>query len=431
MNDYDFEEKLLLNALNDKDNYHQQQQLNLPTHTINNRADYHNGHRNHHVYYRQQYFDEHNKQRHHNNHRQQESCEEQQHDWNPIDINEVASTVSMATEEELLDDFQLFDGDHPDMGESNNDTDALDKALKSSTEHTIEKSEKLPDAPTSKGPSSITTETKTAKPLQARNPQKSRKPKEQTPSSRKSVSPRRNRAREDHPPATERLRVDTPSSTDILCGQSRVCASHPGNRRFQSVLENFAHDYDIATSKQEKMTMTKAVVSIIHESRGRFLKFKDGTWEEISTVAARDKVSHALRTKVSSWKRQQQQLLQQDPKQEHLTPKRRSKSAIKQHRSGSRGRGSSNLTDYNPISFDASDDSSEPKLNGLLHSQREFFASYITPQPGASNARVTPPNSTRGRYGGRNLHQSNSYNSFYPPPSHHRSGHFRRSSSKF
>merc|ERR1712199_133601 len=68
----------------------------------------------------------------------------------------------------------------------------------------------------------------------------------------------------------------------------------------------------MGTSKQEKMCMTKEVVRIIQvDNGGRFLKFKDGMWEEISIVAARDKVSHALRTKVASWKRQKAQLLKQ------------------------------------------------------------------------------------------------------------------------
>jgi len=381
----------------------------------NRSADYHHSHR----YYQQQYFDEHNKQRYNNNHRQQESREEQQPDWNPIDINDTSSIVSMTTEETLLDNFELFDGDHSDMMDSNKDTDALDKALISNDELTIEKSETIPEA--TKVPSNITTkETKAT----SRNPQTtSSKSKEKTTSPTK-----KNRARESD---TDRLRVETPSSVDILCGQSRVCASHPGNRRFQTVLESFASEYDLATSKQEKMTMTKAVVSIIHDSGGRFLKFKDGMWEEISTVAARDKVSHALRTKVASWKRQSQQFLLQEKEKR----RGRSKSAIKQQRRGSRGsKGTpSSLEDYNPISFDADDAPSEPKLNGLLNSQREFFASYITPQPGANGNLVTPPNSTHGRYGGRSIHQSTSYNSFYPPPppSHHRSGHFRRSSSKF
>jgi len=110
------------------------------------------------------------------------------------------------------------------------------------------------------------------------------------------------------------VRVEFPTECDILCGQSRVCASHTGNKRFQAVLDTYAARYDNTTSKQEKMMMTKEIVACIHNSSGRFLKYKneDGIWEEISNVAARDKVSHALRTKVASWKKQKQQLLVQE-----------------------------------------------------------------------------------------------------------------------
>merc|ERR1740138_939022 len=70
------------------------------------------------------------------------------------------------------------------------------------------------------------------------------------------------------------------------------------------------------------MMMTKEIVACINNTGGRFLKYNKtkttetengnvGMWEEISNVAARDKVSHALRTKVASWKRQQQQQQQQ------------------------------------------------------------------------------------------------------------------------
>jgi len=51
------------------------------------------------------------------------------------------------------------------------------------------------------------------------------------------------------------------------------------------------------------MMTTKEIVACIHNSGGRFLKFKnnDGMWEEISNSAAHDKVSHVLRTKAASY----------------------------------------------------------------------------------------------------------------------------------
>merc|ERR1712166_1063066 len=95
------------------------------------------------------------------------------------------------------------------------------------------------------------------------------------------------------------IRVEIPNGYDILCGQSRICASHTGNKRFQTVLDTYATRYDSATSKQEKMIMTKEIVACIHNSNGRFLKYKNssnnkdigGIWEEISNVAARESLT--------------------------------------------------------------------------------------------------------------------------------------------
>ena len=70
--------------------------------------------------------------------------------------------------------------------------------------------------------------------------------------------------------------VGIPSKFDILCGQSRICASHTGNRRFQVLLDLYAPRYELISSKQEKMLLTKEIVASINQSGGRFLKYKDG-----------------------------------------------------------------------------------------------------------------------------------------------------------
>jgi len=80
------------------------------------------------------------------------------------------------------------------------------------------------------------------------------------------------------------VRVKFPTECDILCGQSRICSTHVGNKRFQAVLDTYTTRYDNATSKHEKMMTTKEIVACIHNnSGGRFLKLKntDGMWEEI------------------------------------------------------------------------------------------------------------------------------------------------------
>lgn len=207
-------------------------------------------------------------------------------------------------------------------------------------------------------------------------------------------SPSRRKSIKDNDNNKEIFRVETPTEFDILCGQSRICASHTGNRRFQAILDDFAPRYDVATSKQDKMTMTKEVVATIHNLGGRFLKQKDGRWEEISTIAARDKVSHALRTKVASWKRQRQQSLQGE-KAASLNGRRTSSrsSKLKHRRGGRRSSASSVSTSVSDIvadvSFDGSDTmGTELKVSDMLKSQRKHFARLTTP-PRPSNASST------------------------------------------
>jgi len=96
-----------------------------------------------------------------------------------------------------------------------------------------------------------------------------------------------------------------PHRFDVLCGQSRTIESHTGNRRFQVVLDMYSARYSATQSKKAKMLITREIVASIETSGGRFLKYKDDEWTEIPTVTARDKVSHALRTKLQSVKREQ------------------------------------------------------------------------------------------------------------------------------
>jgi len=190
------------------------------------------------------------------------------------------------------------------------------------------------------------------------------------------------------------VRVESPTECDILCGQSRICASHVGNKRFQAVLDMYAARYDNATSKQEKMITTKEIVACIHNSGGRFLKFKndDGMWEEISNVAARDKVSHALRTKVASWKRHQHQLLLQGKEGNNDScggsrsngGQRRSSMPNglcrrQRKRGGGRSQGSSSLSTVSNTSDGGSD--STAVVNDLMKAQREIFVALTTSSP--------------------------------------------------
>lgn len=388
MNDIDFEEKQLLFSLH----HRQLQPLNLPGPNDNINTDY--------QYQKSHYIEVRKDYRYHESHHESHHMEP-----TPVAIqnsshHHVASTVSMSTEEDMLDNFELnLEGDQPDITESGNtntintDLEPLD-ATTISTKSTTDKSCLVtPDLPRN-----VTMESSQ---LPATKPKKKRKP-----------SPPRPKDPINKKPA----RVETPTPEDILCGQSRVCASHPGNRNFQQILEDFAHNYDIATSKQEKMQMTKAVVSIIHESGGRFLKFKDGMWEEISTVAARDKVSHALRTKVSSWKRQHQQLLQKE--RDVFAPPRRVSLSRKSRK---RERNSYNDEEDDDVAPLPLEEQSSLKVNDLLQSQQAFFA-----QLNASPTMQTPMPSPRSSKS--NHHTRHSFGGSSPNHHYH---HSRRSSSSF
>jgi len=163
--------------------------------------------------------------------------------------------------------------------------------------------------------------------------------------------------------------VGLPSKFDVLCGQSRICANHTGNRRFQVVLDIYAPKYEQAKSKQEKMMLTKEIVGCIGAASGRFLKYKDGMWIEISNVTARDKVSHALRTKVQSWKRQRTE--------KASPPKKKSSSPIRKRRNNTRRRSAPAVvtsgSDIRAVSFDGSTASSTSIMDELLRTQREIF----------------------------------------------------------
>ena len=84
---------------------------------------------------------------------------------------------------------------------------------------------------------------------------------------------------------------------DILCGQEKHCVSHPGSLNFRAVIDQYASKYQEAITKQEKMNVTKEIYDNLGSQNTRFLKFNAAVkgWEELSSLLARDKISHALR----------------------------------------------------------------------------------------------------------------------------------------
>ena len=87
-----------------------------------------------------------------------------------------------------------------------------------------------------------------------------------------------------------------PTDSDVLCGKDKFCLSHRGSRKFRDLIDTYVANYLTCKSKFEKMTITREIYEVVNQT-SRFLRFNetDQAWEEISAMAARDKIGHSLR----------------------------------------------------------------------------------------------------------------------------------------
>lgn len=90
---------------------------------------------------------------------------------------------------------------------------------------------------------------------------------------------------------------------DVLCGRSVKSASHPGNRRFRSIIQSFCGRYQASQLRSEKNRIINEVTSIVHQDGGRFLRQEQGRasndstyWVPLEKSQVYEKVSHALRS---------------------------------------------------------------------------------------------------------------------------------------
>jgi len=97
-------------------------------------------------------------------------------------------------------------------------------------------------------------------------------------------------------PMANPVRLSQPGEMDILCGKDRACALHKGSQRFRAVIDSYRARYQKATTKYDKMQITKEIYEVLSQ-KSRFLKYvaEDRAWEEITPLAGRDKIGHALR----------------------------------------------------------------------------------------------------------------------------------------
>lgn len=88
--------------------------------------------------------------------------------------------------------------------------------------------------------------------------------------------------------------VIVPRRFDVLFGRGIATREHTGNLRAAHLVEMFQAEYESA-GKFEKTEIAERIVGIIHESYGRFLKWKECQWEQVEYNVAREKVSHFFR----------------------------------------------------------------------------------------------------------------------------------------
>lgn len=87
-----------------------------------------------------------------------------------------------------------------------------------------------------------------------------------------------------------------PTDMDVLCGKDKACLQAKGSKHFRDVIDSYVPRYTTCKSKFEKMVATREIYEVVSKE-SRFLKFNETekVWEEISAMAARDKIGHSLR----------------------------------------------------------------------------------------------------------------------------------------
>jgi hypothetical protein len=95
--------------------------------------------------------------------------------------------------------------------------------------------------------------------------------------------------------ATELKKIRITSHLDILCGRGNGVNNTDGNVRYRKLIEQHRAAYVVA-ARRAKAMIAKRVVSMIHDSGGRFLRRDElkGCWFEIAHEKAVEKVRRTI-----------------------------------------------------------------------------------------------------------------------------------------
>eukprot|EP00934_Nitzschia_sp_Nitz4_P004316 Nitzschia sp. Nitz4//scaffold82_size85912//78903//79475//NITZ4_005154-RA/size85912-processed-gene-0.105-mRNA-1//1//CDS//3329558874//4306//frame0 len=103
---------------------------------------------------------------------------------------------------------------------------------------------------------------------------------------------------ESYPSETPQPSLEGVNPADVLSGRDRPTVSHPGNKYFRKIVAANREEYQTAPSRDAKTRITSRLLDMVRKMGGRFLKIEEetGVWVELDEAAAREKVSHALRS---------------------------------------------------------------------------------------------------------------------------------------
>ena len=113
-----------------------------------------------------------------------------------------------------------------------------------------------------------------------------------------SVSRMKNSAAESHQPPYNG--ITQPGNNDCLFGCEKWMDNHPGNKRYQQIIEENRLIYQVIP-KNEKKTLRMKIVNEWKANGGRFLKLNEmKMWEDIRDDKAQQYISMALRKEDST-----------------------------------------------------------------------------------------------------------------------------------
>ena len=93
-------------------------------------------------------------------------------------------------------------------------------------------------------------------------------------------------------------RILLPTHRDVLFGRGKPFREHLGNLKMFEMIDGQLDHYESLSTKQ-KTAAIAAMFSAVKKADGRFLKQdKNSCWVEVDEKAAKEKVSHAFRTRL-------------------------------------------------------------------------------------------------------------------------------------